>query len=123
LLTASDGLGHAFVTQNGYVVDLGTLQRSSWASSYAINDSGAMAGYGDSGSTMTAFLWSPSTGYIVQGTLGRANSYATAINDSGAAQTIFGALHAVIWSGTIRDLGTLGGANSFAYGLNNSGWP
>jgi len=84
-----------------------------------------VAGYGDSGSTMTAFPWSPSTGYILLGTLGGANSYAMTINDSGAAggaaQTASGALHAVIWSGgSIRDLGTLGGANSFAYGLNNS---
>jgi len=75
---------------------------------------------------MTAFPWSPSTGYILLGTLGGANSYAMTINDSGAAgvaaQTASGALHAVIWSGgSIRDLGTLGGANSFAYGLNNSG--
>jgi len=126
LLTASNGQGHAFVTQNGHAVDLGTLPGESWASAYAVNDGGAVAGYGDSGSTMTAFPWSPSTGYILLGTLGGANSYAMTINDSGAAggaaQTASGALHAVIWSGgSIRDLGTLGGANSFAYGLNNSG--
>ena len=85
LLTASNGQGHAFITRNGTIVDLGTVPGSSWTSAYAINNGRDVAGYGNIGAAMTAFLWSPSTGYAVLGTLGGANSYALAINDSGAA--------------------------------------
>ena len=85
LLTAANGQGHAFITRNGTIVDLGTVPGSSWTSAYAINNGRDVAGYGNIGAAMTAFLWSPSTGYAVLGTLGGANSYALAINDSGAA--------------------------------------
>jgi probable HAF family extracellular repeat protein len=126
-MMVANGQGHAFVTSNGTVVDLGTLPGGAWSSAYAINDSGAAAGYGMSGSAMTAFFWSPTTGYILLGTLGGASGYGMAINDAGAvagdAQTSSGAFHAVVWTDGRRvyDLGTLGGSNSFAFGLNNAG--
>jgi probable HAF family extracellular repeat protein len=44
LLTASNGQGHAFVTRNGTIVDLGTVPGGSWTSAYAINNGGDVAG-------------------------------------------------------------------------------
>jgi probable HAF family extracellular repeat protein len=60
------------------------------------------------------------------GTLGGANSYATAINNSGQivgySDTAAGAQHAFLYtSGAMQDIGTLGGANSYANSINSSG--
>jgi probable HAF family extracellular repeat protein len=126
MLTASNGQGHAFVTKNGSLTDLGTPLGGAWSSAYAMNNSASVAGYAMVGSSMSAFVWSPATGYTILGTLGGANGFAMAINAfgvaAGHAQNAAGYLHAVIWSaGSVRDLGTLEGNASFAFGLNDTG--
>ena len=59
------------------------------------------------------------------GTLGRANSTAYAVNNSGQivgkATTARQADRATLFGGTNFDLGTLGGFNSSAYGINDAG--
>lgn len=115
--------GHAFVDSNGSFTELGAL---GWSAGYAINNAGQVAGYGQvSPGVFRGFVWTPSTGYVLIGTLGGANSYAMAINDAGqvagSAQLPNGYSHAFVWTdGAIRDLGTLGLA-SFAYGIDASG--
>jgi probable HAF family extracellular repeat protein len=125
-MLTSGGQGHAFVTENGAVVDLGTLPGGTWSSAYAINDQGDVAGYGQIGNgDFRGFVWSPGDGYIELGTLGGANSYAMAINDSGevagSSQTGSGYSHAFVENGgVLTDLGTLGGNSSYAYGINSA---
>jgi probable HAF family extracellular repeat protein len=60
------------------------------------------------------------------GTLGRGQSYAWAINNSGQiagySDAPKGGTHAFLWeSGAMMDLGTLGGNQSFAYAINDHG--
>ncbi|MGA3189305.1 MAG: hypothetical protein ABSF22_19555 [Bryobacteraceae bacterium] len=126
-MLVNNGLGNAFITQNGTVIDLGVFDGGFWSAAYSVNDAGQAAGDGiTSTGNFQAFLWTPAQGYAVLGTLGGAASYALSINDSGAvvgsAQTAAGYLHATEWNGTVaQDLGTLGGISSSAYGINDLG--
>ena len=103
----------------------------------AINNSGQVAGtttYYQPPSTdpyqapqtgSHAILWTQGQPNIL-GTLGGANSYGIALNDSGAvvgySSTSSGQPHAFVFqNGAMRDLGTLGGEYSYAYGINNAG--
>jgi probable HAF family extracellular repeat protein len=126
IVTGLLGNGHMFMESGGVVTDLGTAAGGGWSSGYGINTSGEIAGYGQiSPGIFRAFVWTPTTGYVVLDTLGGTNSYAMAINDAGQAagnsQTGSGVSHAVLWSnGTVQDLGSLG-TSSYAYGINDSG--
>lgn len=121
------GEGSAFVSQNGTVVDLGTFSGGWWSAAYGLNDEGQAAGYGMTASgDFRAFIWTPGAGYVALGTLGGANSYAMAVNNSGMAagssQISTGYMNAFVSNGsTMQDLGTLGGNSSYAYGINNLG--
>jgi probable HAF family extracellular repeat protein len=121
------GMGNAFVSQNGTVIDLGTFDGGYWSSVYGLNDDGQAAGSGiTSNGTFRGFIWTPGQGYSVLGTLGGSNSYAMAINNSGTAvgtaQVSSGYTHAFESNGGgLTDLGTLGGMSSYAYGINNLG--
>ncbi len=122
-----NGLGNAFVSQNGTVIDLGVFSGGFWSSAYGINDDGQAAGYGiTANGNFRGFIWTPGQGYAALGTLGGANSYAMAINGfgmaAGAAQVSSGYIHAFVSNGNgMTDLGTLGGTSSYAYGINNAG--
>lgn len=128
-VTGMTAAGHAFVTGNDGqgVRDLGTLRGGNWSVGHAVNESGAVAGYGMVGANFRAFRWVPESGFETLGLLGGNNSYAMAINDSGwvagHAQVGGGNLHATLWTGSrATDLGTLDhGRNSYAYGVNNGG--
>jgi probable HAF family extracellular repeat protein len=126
-MLVDNGMGNAFVTRNGTVIELGAFDGGFWSAAYSLNDWGAAAGTGMTASgNFRAFVWSPSTGYIALGTLGGASSYAASINNSGtvvgSAQTSSGYLEAAEWNGgSIRGLGTLGGVSSDAYGINGLG--
>jgi len=118
--------GQAFRTLNGQIQLLGTLPGGSWASAYAINTAGDVAGYGDSASgNMLGFV--SQNGQLRQvGTLGGGASYAMALNDAGQvvghAARRNGALEAFLYhNGRISGLGTLGGFASYAYGINQTG--
>jgi probable HAF family extracellular repeat protein len=119
----SDGAVHAFMYQDGAMIDLGTLGgASSWA--FAINSSGSIAGSASVGGDVAthAFLWTETGGMLDLGTLGGTFSRASGINDdgqvSGWAQIPGDATyHAFLWdpASGIQDLGTFGGDSSFAY--------
>ena len=125
MITGSNG--HAFQLINGTYHDLGVLPGGDWSAAYGINDSGAVAGYGDITSGLfRAIIWNPDGTITQLGTLGGANSYATAINNDGQvighAGTTSGFDHAFLESGGIMiDLGTLDGGCSYAYGINDTG--
>ncbi len=118
-VTGMLGNGHAFAGTN-------ELTAFNWSSGYGINASGQVAGYAQVlPGVFRGFIWTPSTGYVLLGTLGGTNSYAMAINDSGQvvgnAQMASGYSHAFLSSGgALEDLGSLGGS-SYAYGLNAHG--
>jgi probable HAF family extracellular repeat protein len=126
-MLVTNGLGNAFVTENGTVIDLGAFEGGSWSSAYALNDQGQSAGYGMiSDGVFRGFAWTPGQGYTPLGTLGGSSSYAMAINNSGAvagtAQLASGYSGAFVANGTnMIDLGTLGGVSSYAYGINDAG--
>jgi probable HAF family extracellular repeat protein len=105
----------------------GTIHVAGHGFSYAaINNAGQVVGAVGVG--QRAFSWTAEGGMVDLGTLGGANSYAYAVNDSGQVvgySYIPGdaAFHAFSWTadGGMVDLGTLGGANSYAYAVNDSG--
>lgn len=74
-----------------------------------------------------AARWEPDGKITVLGTLGGAESWASALNDVGdvvgAAQTASGVERAFRWTSAtgLRDLGTLGGMNSRALAINAAG--
>jgi len=118
--------GGAPLVSGAPTTNLGVLPGGSWSAAYGTNASGAMAGYGDtSNGHFRAFLWTPSAGMTMLGTLGGLDSWGMAISDSGDvaghSTATNGYIHAFEWSGgQLNDLGTLGGTSSYAYGINNA---
>ncbi len=121
------GNGHAFALRNGAYQDLGALPGGDWSAAYSINDAGAAAGYGDTGSgAFRGMVWDPAGNLLELGTLGGGNSYAMAINNrgevAGHSSTASGYDHAFLAiGGALTDLGTISGGSSFAFGINDSG--
>jgi len=94
-----------------------------------VNDSGAAVGYAVVGPPNNAFHAVAWSGNSISdlGTLGGAQSFGQAINNSGTIVGFSdiagnGAFHACSWSnGSVVDLGTLGGTNSSAQAVNSLG--
>lgn len=127
MATTTEGTGRAVLFSDGNVLDVAP-PGSAWSSAYAINSSGAVAGYSmDPLMNYRAFIWTAGSGAVQLGAMGGSNSYASGVNDAnqvvGHSTVASGFTHAFIWDGTLgfRDLGTLGGLNSYGYGINNSG--
>jgi len=117
---------HAFLYQNGILIDLGTLAGGSWTLAEGLSGNGDVAGYGDTAVGIRGFVWVPGEGLEELGTLGGGSSYGMSVDDAGraagSAAVTGGYLHAAEWlNGAATDLGTLGGNNSYAYGINDAG--
>ncbi|HYO45774.1 MAG TPA: hypothetical protein VEY33_03705, partial [Gemmatimonadota bacterium] len=125
--TAGNVAHHAFLWQNGTMIDLGTLGGTQ-GGALSINDAGQAVG----SSTPTAgnfahhaFLWQNGT-MIDLGTLGGTQSKACGINDAGqvvgsSTLTTGSSAHAFLWqNGTMIDLSTIGGTSE-ACGINDVG--
>jgi probable HAF family extracellular repeat protein len=125
-LEATGGNVHAFLYNNGNMLDLGTLPNDNDSVATAVNAGGEATGYSDTQSSPgDAFLYSAG-GLASLGTLGGPGSYGFAINDTGEvvgiSETAAEVNHAFLYNGTMNDLGTLpGGTYSYAYGINGSG--
>ena len=109
---------------NGVALEI--LNLGYWSAGYAINASGAIAGYAEiTFGRFTAFLWDGSNITLLPPVGGR-SSYAMAVNDdgvvAGSSTNQAGYSRATMWQdGAARDLGTLGGVASFASGIDASG--
>jgi probable HAF family extracellular repeat protein/T5SS/PEP-CTERM-associated repeat protein len=106
------------------VTDLGTLG-GAVTKAMGINDTGDVAGAGQSGTYMYAVSWVDGT-MTNLGDLGGQGSWAYDVNDAG--QVVGGSPlgsgdnHAFVWqNGSMQDLGTLGGPSSYAFEINGSG--
>jgi probable HAF family extracellular repeat protein len=129
------GLGRLTVAAAAPVpLDLGTLGGSqSFAT--AINDSGQVVGWADTGTQLHPFLWTATGGMTDLGTLGGSSGVAVAINKNGQvvgnSYNAGGAGEAFSWTaaGGMVNLGTLGGCSggpptqtcSSATGVNDFG--
>jgi probable HAF family extracellular repeat protein len=112
---------HAFLWQNGVMVDLGTLGGiGAQGASYALDVNGAGNVVVGAATITTgethAFRWTKSTGMVDIGTLAGFGATAWAVNSNGSvivgqSDTLSHATHAFRWtsSGGMSDLGTLGG--------------
>lgn len=121
---------HAYLFQDGAIMDLGTLPggRSSWAKD--INDRGQIVGVNlaepVSGQiARRAVLWQDGT-IVDLGTLGGDESEAIAINNRGqilgTSTTATGARRAFLWQGGVMtNLGTLGGTEIVPFAINRHG--
>jgi probable HAF family extracellular repeat protein len=120
------GSHHAFLFENGVVVDLGTLPGGTVSRATAINNRGQIAG---ESTTASGDMHLFDDGVMTDlGTLpGGTSSNAAAINDSGqvvgSSSTANSFSHAFLFDdGVMIDLGTLPGGNfSGATGINNHG--
>lgn len=140
------GAPHALVWDSAAGVrDIGSLPGGWWASGYAINNLGQVAGGANTSLQATghpishsmidisvqhhAFLWDEAAGMADLGTLGGDFCWASALNDSGqvvgTSYTGSGREYrAFLWdeAGGMRDLGTLPGHDwSQAIAINNRG--
>jgi probable HAF family extracellular repeat protein len=95
-----------------------------------VNASGQVVGSGatapEPNDHTYAYSWTQEDGIVDLGTLGGADSFASAVNDGGQtvgqSVTASGEVHAFLWtqSDGMVDLGTLGGIDSFASAVNSS---
>lgn len=135
---ADDGSFHAFVWDNGTMIDLGTLTGGDVSSAHSINNAGVIVGRSHNASGVDrAVRWVPVAPGQWQiedlGTLKPDDTgfgWATRINDNGQivgyATASSGSYHAFRWtSGTMMDLGTLSYSGPLAYsqglGINDAG--
>ena len=112
---------HAFLYENGAMIDLGTLDNYAYGASEAnaINDNGQIVGrsyiYGGGGTR--GFLYENGSMSVING---GDWSHADDINNSGNV-VVYSDNHAFLYeNGTMTDLGTLGGNLSWAYSINNN---
>lgn len=129
-----NGSQRAFRYSNGVIQDLGVLPGAAEGAvsvANALNDLGEVVG--DASTTdlliKEAFRTDPNGQNMTGlGTLGGAQSWATAVNNSGQitgyAKTSLGETHAYRReaAGSLRDLRTLGGTRSYGYSINSDGY-
>jgi probable HAF family extracellular repeat protein len=106
---SKDNRRHAFLYENGKMLDLGTLG-GNYGEAVAINSSSQIVGYSDTGSGFHAFLYDHGKMHDL-GTLGGQTSHAMGINGSGL---IVGDSDVIIQNPLAVDSGALG-RHAFAY--------
>jgi probable HAF family extracellular repeat protein len=126
----STGTYEAFVDQNGKMTGLGSLVPGASSEAFAINDSGALAGWSgaaggggqhaflDSAGKMTDLGLLPGEGGIYTAASGINNSRQIVGSGDNAASDERAFLYS---NGKMTDLGTLGGPQAAAYAINNAG--
>ena len=127
---------HAFLYENGSMVDLGTPLNSEDSYGYGINNSGQVAGMAvininDYMQFVHAFLYEGNTWIDLGLTSNSTDSYGRDINDLGQATGYVMIMdpdpwamptHAFLYDGSeLIDIGTLGGSKSAGNGINNYG--
>jgi probable HAF family extracellular repeat protein len=121
--TPAGAIQRAFTwTQDGGLVDLGTLAGGTTASAEAVNNAGQVVGWSTSTSGSRAFSWTEAGGMQDIGP-----GYGQALNEQGqvvaqsAARDDVGAAYLWTSTGGPKSLGTLGGDNSIPYDINENG--
>jgi probable HAF family extracellular repeat protein len=126
---ASQSTFHAYVTENGKLVDIGTLAGADgFSEAYAINDQGLVVGYSETADRgLHAFSYLNGKMTDLGTPDGTVYSQAQAVNASGAivgysyASDLL-SVHSFLYAnGTMIDLGTMGANRSFAYDINDAG--
>jgi probable HAF family extracellular repeat protein len=121
---------HAFVwSEDTGLTDLGTLLDSTQSSGTAINNNGAIVGFGPNGQggPVHAFVRTRADGLVDLSTLGGSTTTPAAINAKGdvvgSSDLADGTFHAFLWTKQdgILDLGTLGGLTSGANAISDRG--
>jgi probable HAF family extracellular repeat protein len=108
---------HAFLWQDGTMVDLGTPAGSTASFAVAINNSGTVAGQDANGN---AYTWKDGTwtSLGVHGGPADIDNSGTVAGTYGAGQDL---RSYVLRKGAFTDIGTLGGASALAAAMNNAG--
>jgi probable HAF family extracellular repeat protein len=125
---SADSTFHAFMTQGGKLVDIGTLVGAGgYSEALAINGQGLAVGYSlAANGGQHAFSYANGT-MIDLGTLGGTNSQAYAVNGSGMVAGVAylagdALAHGFVYAkGVMTDLGTMGATLSFAYDIDDAG--
>ncbi|MDO8632137.1 MAG: hypothetical protein Q7R41_16760 [Phycisphaerales bacterium] len=123
----AQGLRHAYLWENGVMIDLGTLgYPQAQSEAWDVNNQGVVVGIVGGGDPNKSFIWENG----VQTELGDPQILKSAhgINDAKQVVGIYvvpaggGDKHAFLWeNGTMTDLGTLGGTRSIAWAINEPG--
>ncbi len=133
----NNGIGRAFLWENGTMIDLGTPSEAKRSTALAINDIGQVVGnaFNTTDYGFHAILWENGT-ITDLGTLGGdffwssahdINNYGQIVGFANTAEEDFGPVHAFLYdtqstvNQEMQDLGTLGGWESFATSINNIG--
>lgn len=114
----------AFMIKDGVFFDLGTLG-GSFAPAFAVNNKDVVVGYSYLANSVAIHGFYYESGVMKDvGTLGGVTSYLNDVNDhgvaAGGAQDASGAMHAVIYDGTLRAIPGLG-RYSYAQRINDHG--
>jgi probable HAF family extracellular repeat protein len=123
----AQGLRHAYLWENGVMIDLGTLGfPAAQSDAWDINNNGVVVGTVGSGDPSASFIWENGVQTAIEPLQVLKSAYG--INDAKQVVGIFvvpasgGEKHAFLWqNGTMTDLGTLGGTRSIAWDINLGG--
>jgi probable HAF family extracellular repeat protein len=122
--TTNNAVKHAFIWQNGTMVDIGALAGTNSSIAYAINSQGQVVGTASLGDATHAFIWQ--NGQITP-LVAPGSSNALAINNTGIVVGDANGHASLWWNGALFDLNSQLHASSqgwvltFANGINSGG--
>jgi len=127
-----EGYSHAFLYENGKMIDLGVLPKCFRSEATSINDQGTILGSSESAfaDIITGHSFVYQNGKMTDHKIADSRLGAIAINNTGeyagsghfnATETHGGYIHAFLQRGSVKDLGTLTGPTgwSVAFGIND----